>query len=322
MPATITHTFFAKDLYDILPGKITTKLDFDRCKMFSQSTDSLMFYNLFSIIPGKKIRDFQFYFHTHKTQDFFINLLNYVRDVKIDDPDVYSFIVGYISHYVLDSNVHPYIVYKTGMFDKRRPSTYKYNNVHHFMETFLDNDIVRRRLRVNPYKYDFTKYCFDTREFSKKLNKTIDYTFYTTFQVKNMSKIYYKSLKQEKVYFKLLRQDKYGIKKNIYKLIDTFTPRSFYRFEAISYHMPLVDRHNFLNNDHRLWRNPTTYDMTSNESFVDLYLKSLKQAKTLICSTFDFLDGKDVDLEKLFPNVSYLSGSDCDSKKELKYFEF
>ena len=322
MPATITHAFFAKDIYDILPEKITDKLNFERVKMFSQSTDPLMFYNLFSVLPGKKIRNFQGYFHHNKSQEFFINLLNYVRGVNIVDDDVYSFIVGFISHYILDSTIHPYVIYKTGVFDKKRPSTYKYNNVHHFMETYLDNDMVRRRLRINPYTYDFTKYCFDNREFSKELNKTINYTFYTTFQIKEMCKIYYKSLKQTKNYLRIFRMDPRGVKYNIYKFMDTITPRSCYRFEAISYHQSLDDKHNYLNNDHTLWRHPMDYDITSTESFVDLYLKALKQAKEVVTKTFDFLDGKDVELEKIFPNISYATGMDCTDKRELKYFEF
>ena len=45
MPATATHAFFAKDVYDILPGDIKKNLSISRSKMFAQSTDSLMFYN-------------------------------------------------------------------------------------------------------------------------------------------------------------------------------------------------------------------------------------------------------------------------------------
>ena len=46
MPATATHAFFAKDVYDILPGDIKKNLSISRSKMFAQSTDSLMFLNL------------------------------------------------------------------------------------------------------------------------------------------------------------------------------------------------------------------------------------------------------------------------------------
>ena len=323
MPATVTHSYFAKDIYEIMPSEIKEKLDINRVKMFGQCVDALMFYNLFSILPGKKIRKFDKYFHTHKTQDFFVNLINFIKENDLsNDKDVSSFLVGFICHYMLDSTVHPYVIYKTGEFDRKKPSRYKYNNIHAFMETFLDNDMIRRRNKTNPYGFPIGKFCFDLRKFSSSLNKTIDYAFNETYKVEDMSKIYYKALIQMKNALVVFRRDKYGIKKNIYKFVDTFTTKRTFRFEAISYHYPLEDKHNFLNSNHKEWRNPAVYDMTSNESFIDLYLKALKQAKILICASFDYINGKDIDLRSLFTNKSYLTGLNCDSKQELKYFEF
>lgn len=323
MPATVVHAYFAQDLNDILPKEIKNKLDVNRLKTFGQSTDSLMFYNLFSILPGKKIRDFQKYFHTNKTQEFFINLINYIKENDYtEDIDVNSFLVGAICHYVLDSTVHPYIYYKTGYFNKNDKSTYKYNNVHTFMETFLDNDMIKRRESINPYKFNISKFSFDTSKFSNELNDTIKYTFKETFDVDNMDKIYYKSLKQMRNSIFIFRQDRYGIKKFFYKLADTFTSKRVFRFEAISYHYPLNDRHNFLNENHKLWRNPCDYSLTSEESFLDLYLRALKLTKVMICASFDYINGKDIELEKVFINKSYITGLDCELDKELKYFEF
>lgn len=322
MPATITHAYFMKDLYEVLPDNITSKIDLNRSKMFAQSTDSIMFYNLLSIKPSHNLRKFQYYFHTHKTNDFFIHLLDYVKEHNIDDKDTYSFIVGFITHFVLDSNIHPYIIYKTGFFDKKKKETYKYNGIHHFMETFLDNDLIKRRENTDPYKFNISKFCFDTKKFSNDLNNTIDYTFYTTFNIKNMSYKYYRSLKQMKTYLRLFRMDRFGIKKFFYKIIDTFTPRSMFRFEAVSYHLPLEDKHNYLNNNHTMWKNPVDDNITSTESFVDLYLRSLEEARNISIKIFEYLNGKDIDLKSLFLNKSYTSGLDCDIEKELKYFEF
>ena len=323
MPATVVHGYFAQDVYDILPSTIKKKIDIQRLKMFGQGTDSLMFYNLFSILPGRKIRKFQKYFHENKTQEFFIKLINNIKDNNYEnDSDVCSFLGGAICHYVLDATVHPYIYYKTGYFDKNKKNTYKYNNVHTFMETYLDNDMIKRREDINPYRFKINRFCFDTRHFSRELNDTLNKTFEETFNIKNMDRIYYKSLKQMKKDLRIFRYDPVGVKKFFYKLIDTVTSRKTFRFEAISYYYPLEDRHNYLNEEHKLWRNPTTYDMTSTESFLDLYLKALKMTKVIICASFDYLDGKDIELDKVFTNMSYITGLDCDKKKELKYFEF
>lgn len=323
MPATIVHSYFAKDVYDILPKNIKESISPTRIKMFGQSADSLMFYNLFSLLPGKKVRNFSRTFHRNKSQDFFINLITYIKDNNLGtDSDVCSFLVGFICHYELDSTIHPYVFYKTGVFDKKDRRTYKYNNIHEFMEIFLDNDMVRRRENINPYKFKLGEFCFDTKKFSASLNDTIDYSFEKTFGINSMSKVYYKSLKQMRTSLVVFRRDPYGIKKFFYKLADTFTSRKTFRFEAISYHYPLVDRHNFLNEEHRLWRNPCVYKATSRESFLDLYLKALKSTKVLVCASFDYINGKDIDLEKIFTNKSYVTGLNCDDKKELKYFEF
>lgn len=322
MPATVTHAIFTKDVYDILTPEIKRYLDTQRFKMFGQSMDACYFYNLLSVFPGKKIRKFTGIFHSTNSQELFINIINYMKDNNITDIDTYSFLFGLVCHYVLDSTIHPYVIYKTGVMDKNNPNTYKYNNLHHFMESFLDNDSISRRFEVNPYSFNINKYVFDNKKFSKELNNTINYAFFNTYNIKNMSSIYSKSLKQMNIFIRLFRRDRFGIKRVIYKFFDSFTPMYWFRLEALSYHYPLEDKHNFLNNNHNTWRYPTNYDMTSTESYIDLYLKSIKKAKIIMCACVDYLNGKDIDLELIFDNTSYTTGINCNSNKELKYFEF
>ena len=79
MPATITHSYFAMDVFDILPDTIKNKMEPSRLRMFGQAFDPLMFYNLFSILPGKKIRKLDDYCHTHKTKEFFLSMLKIMK---------------------------------------------------------------------------------------------------------------------------------------------------------------------------------------------------------------------------------------------------
>ena len=132
---------------------------------------------------------------TSKRDIIISQIKNYIKDNNLyEDMDVCSYLAGMICHYVLDSNIHPYIVYKTGVFDKKKKNTYKYNHVHDFMEAFIDNDMVKRREKINPYKFRLDQFCFNTREFSDNLNSAINYSFKETFYIDNMSSIYYKSL--------------------------------------------------------------------------------------------------------------------------------
>ena len=323
MPATVTHAYFSNDVYDILPNQIKERISLSRIKMFGQGTDPLMFYHLFSVKPGKKIRLMQRVCHRQHTRDFFCQFIEDIKKSHLEeDSDVCSFLCGFICHYVLDSTIHPFVIYKTGNFDKHNKVTYKYNNLHLFMETYLDNHLIRKREHQNPYSFSIVKYSFDLAPFSSGLNQVIRSSFDKVYHVSNMDSIYYQALKDMKFSLQVFRQDRFGIKKFFYKLADTFTPRRCFRFEAISYHYTMHPAYDFLNFKHRLWRNPTTYSITSHDSFYDLYIKSLKLAKKIIEDTFDYLSGQDVDLNSVFKNLSYTTGLDCDEYKELKYFEF
>ena len=81
MPATVTHAYFAMDVYDDLPIGLKSLLmdEKKRIRMFGQSMDALFFYNKVSLKNGKKVQDFGHYFHTHHSQDFFLNLINYIK---------------------------------------------------------------------------------------------------------------------------------------------------------------------------------------------------------------------------------------------------
>ena len=60
----------------------------------------------------------------------------------------------------------------------------------------------------------------------------------------------------------------------------------------------------------------------SQESVAKVYAEAIKKTKVLVCASFEYLNGKEIDLEKVFENISYVSGIDCDSNRELKFFEF
>ncbi len=323
MPATVTHAFFSEDVYDILPIEVKENVNLGRFRMFSQSFDSLIFYNILNFKDGKPIRKFQSETHKYKTQEFFLNLINYIKDNNLySDSEVKSFLYGFICHFVLDSTVHPYVIYRTGLFNKNNKETYKYNNLHSFMEVFLDNDMIRRRLKINPYTFKFSKYCFDLDKFSDTLNSTINYTFFNTYRMYNGANIYYNSLKHMNLFLKLFRSDRFGFKRDIYKLIDTFTSNKRFRFEALSYYYPLKDRHDFLNNQKVLWHNPADYKITSNDSYIDLYLKAIKTAKEKIIKVDNYMNGKRIELKKVFPTADYYTGLDYATFEDIKYFEF
>ena len=325
MPATFTHAIFAVDVFEemAIENKNLIKENVKQYTMFAQSMDSMMFYNIVSLKPGKKLRNFQHTFHTSNTNNFFIHLINYIRDNKLyNNSQVMSFLYGFLCHYVLDSNVHPYVFYKTGSFDKNDAKTYKYNNLHSFMETYIDNYMIKKKEFVNPYSYKIHEFCFDLKEFDEDLKKCLNITFKEVFKIYNMADIYYLSLKQMKSFLKNYRYDRWGIKMMGYKFINRLTPRNTFRFDALSYHYDTKFSEYFLNSKHNIWYNPCDEKIFSYESFDDLYSKSIREVLAIINNLNEYFKNKNVDLNKILKNKSYVSGLDCDKKLILKKFYF
>ncbi len=326
MPATLTHAYFAMDIYDHLTIGLKKLLMDDkvRLRMFSQGMDPLYFYNLISLKDGKKVQQFGSYFHRNKSQDFFINLVNYIKYNRYyKNPQVMAFLYGMISHYILDSTIHPYIFYKTGQLKKEDPSTYRYRNHHDYMETFIDNYMIKQKENIHPYRFKFYQYCFQLEPFNDELNEVIDYAFEETFHIHHMSKFYYQALKQMHFCLKYFRYDKSGLKMKLYQGLDKIKPKNTFQLQAISYHRKLNDENHYLNLNHTSWLHPATKREKHNESFLELYMIALHNADTLIKDVNAYLkDTKKINLKKVFTNLSYLSGKNCNKGDQFQFFEW
>lgn len=324
MPATVTHTFFAQDVYKKI-DKNNIK-DYENLKlkyyMFAQGTDPLMFYNILSINKGKNIRNLQNITHTTKINETFETIITYIKQKKYyNDSQTLLFLYGLITHFVLDSMVHPYIFYKGGFFDSKNPETYKYNCIHNYIETFMDNKMLEKN-NYNSDKFTFKNFCFNLTPFSNSLNDTIYYTYKKVYGVENMDKIYYKSLTSMKKFLRMFRVDRYGIKKFFYKKIDYFTPKNKFRFECLSYHK-VEDKRDYLNLEKKVWYYPSDKNIKSNLCFYELYEEAINEAVKIINEINNYLfDDKKISIKNIFKNKSYLTGIDCTKKNELKYFEF
>lgn len=326
MAGSLTHGYFIMDVYDRLGIKSKELLvgHKELLKTAAQNMDVLYFYNLTNFKKGKKVRDFGYYFHTNKSYLFFETLINYIKYNGYQyNPEVIAFLYGMLSHYVLDSNIHPYVFYKTGNFNKEDPSTYKYNHLHADLETYFDNYLVRIREGIKPHKFKCYKWCFNTERINKELEEVINFTYKEVFEIEQFHKYYLKSIKQIKFFFRVFRYDPTCIKKRFYLIIDFFCPRALLRKESLSYHIRMKDYKHYLNLEHKKWYNPTDKRISNSTSLLEIYTKSLDKTVKMIKEINQYLYyDKKIDLKKTIENLNYFSGIDCDKKRELKHFEF
>jgi hypothetical protein len=327
MPSTITHGYFALDVYDKLDDKSKKILtnNIEELETFAQGADPLYFYNMFSISKGIETRNFGRYVHKNNSKAFFVNLITYIKKNNLQyKGDVMSFLYGFICHYALDSTVHPFVFYKTGVFKRDRKSTYKYNGLHADMETYIDNYMVHTREHIKPHLFKSYNFALNTTKLSKDLENTMDYTFKETFHKENMGSKYLRSVKQMKLLYYLLRYDPYGVKKIFYKICDILLPKYFVRKEFVSYYENIKKKKYYLNADKNIWNHPLDENETYNYSFIELYRISLDKALNIINGVNNILYGKEPisNLDTIFDNASYVTGKSCDLKSKMQYFEF
>jgi hypothetical protein len=321
----MTHAYFAKDTYDRLDEFTKHRIDIETLKTFGQGPDILFFYNIINLKCGKNVRIFGKYMQKHNTQDFFINLIKYIKEKRLEsNKQVMSFLYGFIMHYALDMTIHPFVFYKTGRYNRRDKKTYKYNGLHSDMETYIDCYLIHNNEHIKPRKFKMYNYYCNVNKFSRPLNNTIDYVFKKTYGKDNMAKIYFDSLKEMKLFLKIFRYDPTGIKKKFYKFLDMIFPGYFIKKESLSYDMDHKTKKHYLNLEKNKWNHPKDENEIYDYSFIELYHIALSRAVNLINDTNEVLFKKRrmSDLEVIFPDLSYTSGKKCNIKLKTKYFEF
>ncbi|MDO5569457.1 MAG: zinc dependent phospholipase C family protein [bacterium] len=327
MPSSMTHAYFGMDVYEKLDDRIRDKIkdNIDDYKSFCQSHDVFYFYN-FSGKLGKKMRQLGRVAHNHKTQDFFVKLITTIKENKLENNgQVMAYLYGCINHYMLDTIVHPFVVYKTGIFNKNDKNTYKYNGLHYEMEFYIDIYMIYQKEKVEASRYKGYKKIFNAKPFTKELKELMDSTYKDVYNEENVSKYYYSALQKMKHFFRIYNYDSIGIKKIIYRAIDFFSTSRTKKVTPLSYYVPHKKKIHYLNLEKKQWSHPMVESEFFDYSFFELYIIAMAKATKLIESVDELLDNSKInekELKLLFKNVSYLTNKDCESKEKIQFFEF
>ncbi len=321
MPLITTHNYFANDVFNIIPKKISQQFSDKKgvYELFAQGFDLFQFYDFFRL----KRENLLDYCHNHYTDLYF---LNYIKNLKklnyLQNPEFLAALYGHLTHYVLDSNCHPYIVYKTGIWNPKLKETHKYNGLHSKMEMQIDAYFYEQKNHKPFENFKIHKYLITKDKLSKELINHLNTVYLETFSIKNGGKKYNIGKRNMYYSYKFLIEDKTGIKTNFYKFIDIFTPHTN-KFQNYSAHIKEIDQSIF-NENHDFWYHPWLDNAKYNTSFFDIYNKALEEAKNLIIKTDEFLHDKITEKEyyTYLQDKSYLTGLSWKKKGKIKHLEF
>lgn len=328
MPSSMTHAYFSEDVINRCNKNIKSKLDksMNYLKVFGQGPDPYFFYDFHLTSKSKSVYNINKAMQHSKINKHFITLINYINDKRYySNEQVMAYLYGQICHFVLDSTVHPYIIYYTGRYDEKKQNTFKYNGLHEEMEYYIDCYLIYMRENILPKNFKVYKYLFNIDKFNPELISTIDDVIESVYSFKDVSKIYYKCIMDMKKFYYVFNYDKWGIKKMVYSMMDFICGNKLVRKKELSFNVDPNSKLFYLNQEKSTWNHPSDINEKYNYSFEELYDIAVNKAVDIINNLDNmFCSGKlDVHkLERLFKNADYGTGKDCDLNLEYKYFKF
>lgn len=255
--------------------------------------------------------------HHSKINAFLIALTEYVKNTQ--SAELTAFYVGFISHYVLDVVIHPYIYHFTGDYHEDRKETYLYRGLHLSFERGVDMDYIHHRYQMEPEQFHKKHRILKLKRTPQIINDMMQ-TLIEHIYLHPKGGQYY-TIGHHTMHL-ILRYgivDKTGFKRWILRGIDQLHPKSPLILSSYPYRKrPYL--YDYLNLNHHSWLHPVTGEI-SKKSVIDLYEEALNKTDIMIKKLLLYIEGKQtLDLEKLFENRSFNTGVDVSIPHEMKYF--
>jgi hypothetical protein len=314
MPDLVMHHYFGRELLKALNQDI--KAQITNLPLYDFATagpDPFFFVSFWNKTKNSVSLGFGNNMHRVKTREFF----NKLTEITINDQKMFSYLCGLIAHFALDTKAHPYVFHKTGVYDVNNPQTLIYRGLHTKLERAMDSYIIRNKYHAIPYKFKIYKRILTLKKLDKSYQNALDQLYLTVFNHQDGYKHVNKSIKDQRRFYKFI-YDPWGIKQKLLTKLDN--GKSTLDLKVLSYYKKELIDIDIFNEAHNFWCNPVKQELTSNQSFFDLFQDAIQMATALITNVYQVIFRKQSLDEQMFPNVNYLDGLDCDLNMQMQYF--
>ncbi|PRR78243.1 hypothetical protein CLLI_18450 [Clostridium liquoris] len=290
----------------------------------SQGPDIFLYYC--NLIPSKHNRvkkELGQRLHTDKTGDFIVYLIDKLKQLRYDEEYnmLLSYVLGYITHYALDTSMHPFIYYFGGVYHADSPETKKYDLYHKQLEKIIG--IIQLENKRGASAYHTTLYS--EVNLGKNVPRIIDEVYsdslYHVYNLEIKSYLINYCYKDMKSGIKFLTEP--NMIKNIIFAIGEAIIKKKNKARIFIYPRRIVDDLDYLNKEHKKWNHPCYLEEVTYRDAEQLYMEGINKGINLINTAVKYLEDE-IDKEELiktFPNLSYESGKLLDEYKKMLYFQ-
>lgn len=319
MPGPKTHQIFYKQLKNSL-GKATleTLPQYDAYSIFAQGHDLLIYHDFYKIHNQAQLeRNIKLSKELQENlfSEFVFLYLKSAEEMGVmNNEQVQLFIgPGYIGHHILDAYTHPLIIYYAG--DHVRDS---HNETwrHGIAENLIDLYLMKHIEKIDYQKCTVYKE-FEFQGMSEELKEVLDKSLEAVYGIANGGELFEKACTQVRQYMWLLKYDPTGVKRLLFDYMDSRLKGT----ASFSYNRSEEGAEEFLNNSHKIWRNPMDGSMRS-QSFMELYQKALCDCGKIIERLEELCKKGNIareDVQAIVPDIASTHGLSCGKTIEIKY---
>lgn len=296
MPGFTTHYLFGVNTYKTLKNDNLRKNISEYHASFSlglQGPDLFFYYLPSHILHEKNIGSLA---HMEKTGEFLRHLLESVNlfPDKKEAGIARAYVMGFIGHYLLDRQCHPYVYWRTH-FEKR---DVKYNSRHMALEVDIDTELLDFYKGKLPSGFRQRSTILLTRLEVRTIATILYYVYSMTYPDLKLTYTGMRiAIRSMQTGIRLLH-DPHGQKKVLTRKIESLTAG-----HAVISPMIPSDHISFftdpLNILHREWHNPWKPNLCSTASFLDLMEHAQKEYEDLLPMLYRlFFTKKHSDVER------------------------
>lgn len=275
MPGLDTHYFFGNNTLQLFDESYVKQCCKNYPSSFSyglQGPDIFFFFTLVHLANGKSLGSL---IHGEKTNLFLTNMLKCITHIKNPKAKeiAVAYFAGFLGHYVLDTNVHPFIYGRTRYDENDR----LYHSRHIFLETDIDTLVLEKYSGLKPSQFRQDKAVYIPWSENHVVRRILLYAIHKTYP----SYIHFPLWMCTALYMMSicthgLIDNEVGLKKYIFRWVEKRIARKPLLSPLIASDRFLIHK-DPLNLMHQEWSNPWDRNLRSTESFYDLYEKSEKQ---------------------------------------------
>ncbi len=312
MPAFCTHYLFMKDMQSIIKDKLGFDINESAAAIGTQGPDILFFHRIIPILmPGKSNRKIGSALHRSKAEDIFDAFRDYLK-ISTHKDIAKSYIYGFILHYALDRNCHPYVyAYVNKILDNNR--FLHHSSAHNRIEMEMDAFLLHKKLNIeNPSDFDSASTFHAANKEKEEISELLSYVIKRVLNQDINAKKIYRAI-EDTIKLQKLLQDQYDILTAVCKAVETiFAPCiGFFKFSSLIKPKGWKKHIKYVNIENSKWNSPYEPERTRNESFSELYEKSKEDALALLKGFEKILNGK-AESKNVTNNISFLTG--CEVK--------